>query len=275
MQDIVDVRGYHEALDGQPHLRCDIAGKNVPEVPRRHAEGNFSVGSPKLQRCRKVIDDLRHQPRPIDRIDGADAVRAGDFLIGEQPLHHGLRIVEAGVLECDIVHIGRSHRRHLHSLYVADTAGGVEHEDFHPITPGDRVDRGRTRVAAGRTHDREPAVLARKEFFEQQPEQLQGDILEGERRAVEQFEQPVAFVQLRQGRYSGVSEATIGLLAQLAQTLLCQAFAYERCHDLRREFGIRQTAKSRDFFCRKARPFLRHIQAAVAREPRKGDFCEI
>ena len=52
---------------------------------------------------------------------------------------------------------------------------------------------------------------AGEETLEQQAEQLQRDILERERRAVEQLEQPVALVELDERRDRGMGEAAIGL----------------------------------------------------------------
>jgi hypothetical protein len=49
-------------------------------------------------------------------------------------------------------------------------------------------------------------VGAGEELLEQQPEQLERDVLEGERRAVEQLEQPVLMVELDQRGDRGVAK---------------------------------------------------------------------
>ena len=79
------------------------------------------------------------------------------------------------------------------------------------LAPGDRVDRGRAGVAAGRADDRQVLSAAGEEFLEQQAEQLQRDILERQRRAVEQLEQPLPLVELDQRGDRGVGEAAVGL----------------------------------------------------------------
>ena len=98
----------------------------------------------------------------------------------------------------DVVDIGCADRGHLPTLDVADAPLGVQHEYLDPVEPRNGIDRGATRIAAGGTDDGKLAVFAGQEFFEQQAQHLQGDILEGERRAMEEFEQPLALVELHQ-----------------------------------------------------------------------------
>jgi hypothetical protein len=88
-----------------------------------------------------------------------------------------------------------------------------------PWPAGQRIDRG-----APVSPDVAPTmvrcvVAADQEFLEQQTEQLQRDVLERERGAVEQLEQPVAVVELDERRDRGMREAAIGLGAQAAQFL--------------------------------------------------------
>ena len=84
-----------------------------------------------------------------------------------------------------------------------------------------------------------------EELLEQPAEQLQRDVLERERRAVEQLEQPLALVELPERGDRGVGEAAVGLGAELAQLVLGQAVADERQHDARGELGVGQARPSR------------------------------
>ena len=186
MEDVVDIRGDDQPLDRQAHSRGDVPCEDVAEIPRRHAEGELAVGTAQLQRGGEVVDNLCHQPRPVYRIDRADAVPCRNALVGEDALHHRLRVVEAA-FDGDIVDVGRTHRGHLAALDVANPALGVEHEDLDIVATCDGVDGGAARIPAGRADDGQTALLASEELFEQQAEQLERDILEGERRAVEQF----------------------------------------------------------------------------------------
>ena len=129
MENVVDVGRDDQSLDRKTHPRRYVPCKNITEISGGHAEGELALRSAKLERGGKVIDHLGHQPRPVNRIDRTDAVLRNHVLIGEDTLHHRLRIVEAA-LDCDIVDIGRTHRRHLAALDVAHPALGVKHENL-------------------------------------------------------------------------------------------------------------------------------------------------
>ena len=73
-------------------------------------------------------------------------------------------------------------------------------------------------------------VGAREEALEEQPQQLERDILEGERRAVEQFEQPLALVQLDERGDSAVGKAAIGLGAERADLVTVERTLDEGRH---------------------------------------------
>ena len=119
MQDIIDVGGNDQALDRKAHLRRDVSGKDITEIAGRHRIGDLAIRRPQLQRAGEVIDHLRHQPRPVDRIDRAEVERRRDVAIVEHPLHMGLRVVEAA-FDRKIVDIGRAHRGHLAALDITD-----------------------------------------------------------------------------------------------------------------------------------------------------------
>ena len=278
VEDVVDVRRHDQALDRQPHPRRDVAREDVAEIARRHAEGDLLRGPAQLQRGGEIIHHLRHQTCPVDRVNRADAeappARRRHRRVGEHPLHHRLRVVEAAV-DGDVVDVGGEHGGHLPPLHVADPPLGMEHEDVDPLAPRHRVDRRAAGIAAGRADDGQVLVAAREEFLEQQAKQLQRDILEGERRSVEQFEHPMPLVELDQRRDRVVRETTIGRLAQFAQPRRCDAVADEGLHHPRCEFGIGQTAQRTDLVFRKARPFARQVQPAIARQPGQRHAFEI
>ena len=158
VEDVVDVGGHDQPLDRQAHLRRDIAGEHIAEVARGHRKRDLAMRCAKLERCGKVIHHLRHQPRPVDRVDRREAQPGGHRRIAEHPFHHRLAIVEAGAFDRDVVDVGGQHRGHLAALDVADAALGVEHEDLHSLAPGHRIDRRRSGIAAGRAHDRQRGV---------------------------------------------------------------------------------------------------------------------
>ena len=151
----------------------------------------------------------------------------------------------------------------------------MQHEDVDPLTPGNRIDRGRAGIAAGRADNGQVIIAARQEGFEQQPQHLQGDILECQRWAVEQFKQPLLFVELLERGHGGMGKAAIGSSAQLAQLVLRQAVSDERGHDPRGKLCIRQPGHRGDLAFGKARPFSRDIKPAIIGQTCKGYPFEI
>ncbi len=192
----------------------------------------------------------------------------------EHRLHEGLCVVEAA-LDRDVVDIGREHRGHLAALDIADPPLGVEHEDVDAFTPRHRVDRGRAGIAAGRADDGKVAVGAGQELLEQQAEQLERDILERERGAVEQFEQEMAVVELDERSHRVMAEPAIGARAQFAQLVFAEAARDERGHDADGGFDIGEARHVGDLVGGEARPCDGNVQPAVARQASEGDFTEI
>jgi len=141
VEDIVDIGCDNQLRHRQAHLRGDIARENVAEIAGRHAVGDLPMRRAQLQSAGKVIHHLRHQPRPVDRIDRTDVEALSHLRIAEHALHHCLRIVKAA-FNRDIMHVGRTHRGHLAALNLAYASLWVKHEDVHPFAPGHRIDRG-------------------------------------------------------------------------------------------------------------------------------------
>lgn len=95
------------------------------------------------------------------------------------------------------MHVGVQHRGHLGLLDGADLALRVHDEDRHILLAAQTIDGSRARVAARGANDGQVLLVAlglalippHEEVFEQVAQELQGDVLEGEGRAVEQFKQ--------------------------------------------------------------------------------------
>ena len=113
------------------HRHC----RNCRSARRRRSARS---GAPKRHRGGEVIDDLRHDARPVDRIHRRQADRRAERRVGEHRLHQVLAIVE-GAFDGDGVHVGATHRRHLPALHLGDAALGIEDED---------VERARSRQAS-------------------------------------------------------------------------------------------------------------------------------
>ena len=136
--------------------------------------------------------------------------------VAEQRLQQRLAVVERA-LDREVVDVRRGDRGHLPALDLGDPAVRMEDHDADPLAPGKRLDRGRAGVARGRADDRDRRPAAAQEELEQPAEQLHRDVLEGERRPVEQLEQPFVGPELAERRDRDMIEAGVGRLDQRAK----------------------------------------------------------
>jgi hypothetical protein len=91
-------------------------------------------------------------------------------------------------------------------------------------------------------------------------------LVEGERRAVEEFEQPLVVVELDQRHDGGVREAAIGLVAERLQLVAGHRVADERRHDGDRGVDIGEAGERGDLVAGHRRPCLGEVEAAIGCE---------
>ena len=104
MENVVDVGGDDQPFNRQAHLRRDIAGEDVAEIAGRHAESHFAVRRAQLQRGGEVIDHLRAQPCPVDRIDSSNMMALFERVIIADCFYNVLAIIEYP-LNCNVIDI--------------------------------------------------------------------------------------------------------------------------------------------------------------------------
>jgi len=63
------VRADNKLLDRQTHLLCHPTREDVAEIATGHSEGHGLIGRTEGQRCPEVVDNLRRDARPVDRVD--------------------------------------------------------------------------------------------------------------------------------------------------------------------------------------------------------------
>ena len=188
-QDVVGVGGQHQLGDRQPHAPGDVAGENVAEIAGRHREVDL-VGPGLLAHLApgvEVVDDLGEHPRPVDGVDRTEGVALLEVEVAEDLLDDLLAVVE-GALDGQVEDVGIGDRGHLQLLHRRDLLVRVQDEDVDVLLAAHPVDGGAAGVAGGGAED--VHVLARfgQQVLEQVAEELQGDVLEGEGRAVEELQ---------------------------------------------------------------------------------------
>ena len=112
-------------------------------------------------------------------------------------------------------------------------------------------------------------------MIEQQADDLEGIVLEGQRRPVKQLQQPIVGVQLDQRRHGRVFEIRIGGGGDLDERRLVDPGRGEGRDDAGRDLVIGKGRESGERFRIELRPGLGQVEAAVGRQPAQQDILEI
>ena len=183
-EDVVDVGGDHQAIDGQAHAERDIARIDVAEIAGRHGEGNLAARRAERDGGGEVIDHLCDDARPVDGIYARQprpVAKRGwlnmPFTIAWQSSNVP-SIASAWTFSSSTVVIMRRCTSEMRPC------GNSTKRSTRRAT-AERLDRGAAGVARGRDHDG-GALPARREHLVHEPaKELHGQILERERRARE------------------------------------------------------------------------------------------
>ena len=143
----------------------------------------------------------------------------------------------------------------------------VHHEDGGVAGGLECLDGRSTRVTAGGAHDGGSGVALGQRPVHQTGEKLHRHILEGQRRPMEEFEQPLIVIELLQRRHGRVAEAGIGLGDHVLQFCFGNGAADEGVHDLIGDGLVALALQVGDGAGRKFGPLSRHVEPAIAGEP--------
>ena len=269
---VVFVGRADQSAHGQTHLLCVPAGENVAEVAGGHAEIRLlphleRAGTHQLAVGVEVVDDLRHEPAPVDGV-GAGKLHAplGQLLchvrVAKDPLHAGLGVVKIALYRID-GHILTLLSGHLQALDFAGAVAGIKHSDGDARHVAIACKGCFAGVAGSGHQDGGGGGVAQHALglHQKAGHQLKGEVLEGAGGAVPQFQavHPVpGFAQRR------------GALAEGFAVDLTHGFAQESGIIVGEEFFQNESRQRR--IVRLAQCFLqihrrelfRHEQAAVA-----------
>ena len=245
-EDVVLVGRQDEAADGQAHALGVPAGQDVAEVAGR--DGELDVGGVGFvldaEGGPEVVDDLREDARPVDGVDGAEGVGVLEGEVVEEGLHDGLAVVERA-FDGQVEDVGVEDGRHLLFLERADAAVGVHHEDVDALLPAHAADGRAAGVAARRRQDVQAAVALGQDVLKEAAEELEGDVLEGEGRSVEEL-QDVDGADAQDGRDFGGVEGGVGAVDEGAEALGGDVIG-EEGDDAEGEVGVVEVAPGVEF----------------------------
>ena len=250
-QDVVDVRRDAQPAHRQAHALGDVAGKDVAEIAGRHGEIDGARGRAERHRRGEVIDDLRDDARPVDRIDARQRDLVAELVVIEHRLHDRLAIVK-GALDGERMHVGSARRRHHAALHVGDAPVREQHDEIDIVEAGKGIDRGAAGVARGRDHDGGALRALGKHMIHQPRDQLHRHVLEGERRAVEQLQQELIGTDLVERHHRGMAEGGVGFVGHAAEIGIGDFAAGKRLDDVDGDFPIGTAEESRDGLVAKA-----------------------
>ena len=133
----------------------------------------------------------------------------------------------------------------------------------------------RTGITRGGTDDHHALAALFQHVIEQTAEQLQGEVLERQGWAVEQFQHPFVAVQLTQRCDGTVREHAVGFFKNLFEIGVRNAAGHERSHNPKGQLVIRQASPGSDFFLRETWQDFRDVQTAIGGETCQQDVFEI
>src|SRR5699024_8626130 len=113
IQHVVLISCDDETINGQAHLTRDVAGANITKVAGRHRKRHLLIcGIGDLEPAVDVVDNLRHQSRPVNGVDGTNAVVSLKLCIGRDRLDHVLAVIK-DTIEGDVENIWVIESKHL------------------------------------------------------------------------------------------------------------------------------------------------------------------
>ena len=264
-ENVVLVGGDHQPLDRQAHALGGVAGEDVAEIAGRHGEGDGPLRRAEAGGGGEVIDDLGHDPAPVDRVHARQRRLLAEGGVIEHRLHQRLAVVE-GAVDGDRMDVVCPRGRHLALLHRRDAAMREQDEHVGALAGGEGRDGGAARVARGGADDGGAAAALGEDMVHQPGDELHRHVLEGQGRAVEELQHEVRRAELDEGRDSRMREGRIGLVDHALQIVRGDVVADIGQQDLEGDFGIGPAGESADRFRRDLRPGLREIQPAVIRE---------
>ncbi|MNU74196.1 hypothetical protein D3C71_636930 [compost metagenome] len=291
VEHVVFIRRRNQFRDRQAHHAGDMAGADIAKVARRHRERHFLlVAGGRCQVTAEVVDDLRHDTRPVDGVDGADLLFCLERQIVRHGLDHILAIVEHA-FDGDVVDIRVLQAEHLRRLEGAHFLVRRQHEDADALLAAHRVFGRAARVARRGAKDIEFGARLGQGVFKQIAQQLHGHVLEGQGRAVRQCLQHQGgrsaldgvFFEHAQRRDVGRVFAGAGVLVDCLgigfrrQCLQVRGrdIGGELLQDFECQVGIRQCAPGVELGTSDLRVVFWEVQSAIGGQAAQEDVGEL
>ena len=209
-EDVVAVGGADQLVDGHAHLPGVVGRKNVAEVARGHTDVDrfplLHLALPQqIAVGRDVIHHLGKDTAPVDGVGRGEEIAAlgqrfPQALVGEQPFHAGLGIVEVAHHGAD-PNVAALLGAHLELLDVGDAVLRIEHQDAGLVHIPEALQGGLSGIAGGSHQDADRLffLVLYQRGGQEVGQHLQGHILKGAGRTVPQLQAVGAVVHCTDG----------------------------------------------------------------------------
>ena len=191
-------------------------------------------------------------------------------MIVEHRFDERLAVVERA-FDCNGVNVRFGRRRHHPALDVGHASLWKQDHDVDALRGPECLDCGAAGIARRRADDCRARVPLFEHVIHEAREELHRNVLEGERRAVEQFEDRQAGSDFDERRHLGRVEGRVGVGRHAPQLIARDLVAREGMNDVDRDLDERLFAKRRDRVGRQRWPDFGDVKTAVARQSRKQD----
>ena len=155
-------------MNGKPHAPRRIGGIDIAEIPGGHRKGYRPFRRAKRGGGNKIINNLRHDPRPVDRIDRRQVKILAQLFIGKHRFDDILAVIERA-FERDVMHVRRIDACHLPTLHFRGAALRMQDEDIDIFTRLAGLNRGAAGIAGRRADNRDALTLLFQHIIEQPP----------------------------------------------------------------------------------------------------------
>ena len=222
----------------------------------------------------EVINHLRHQTRPVDRIDRANLVLAFEVQVVGHRLDDVLTVVKH-TLDCDVVDVLVHQAEHLRLLKRAHAAIRRGHENAHAFFATHGVLGCAAGVAAGGAENIELFTAPRQLVLKQVTQQLHGHVFKGQCGPIRQGLQVQAGFKLshRNDFRRAKNFLRIGFLANRFQVCSRNVVDVER-QQFKSQIGVRQTTPGIQHGGRDLWVMVWQIQAAIRGQAFEQDVAE-
>ena len=261
--DVVGIGGGDETGNGNADALGENAGSEITEIAAGDGDDERNGSHRQLAIRGDVIEHLRKKAANVDGIGGSEKGALVELFVGEGLFDEALAIVEgaADFEGGDVL----AQRGELLFLGFADALGRIKNDDANAGNAEKAVSNGAAGVTGSGDQNRERRRFAAHEIAHETGHEPRAKILEGQRGAVEKFEDVE-----RGGKRNELHGKIDGFRDDLPENFFGNIGRGERAHEAKADFGKGQTAKFLQLFGECGGRFPRACTTRH-REPGRGE----